>query len=150
MANNLPTLAPANMTEAIEFSKMLAQSEMVPKNYQRKPQDVLVCIQWGYEVGLQPLQALQNIAVINGKPSIYGDAALALVKNHPACAGVSEWIEGKGDEQTAHCKVKRRYGDEIEETTRSFSVVTHLIGIIIFILYAINIKSFFKPRYLCI
>ncbi|NBT52033.1 MAG: transcriptional regulator, partial [Marivivens sp.] len=42
MANNLPTLAPANMTEAIEFSKMLAQSEMVPKNYQRKPQDVLV------------------------------------------------------------------------------------------------------------
>ncbi|NBQ51856.1 MAG: hypothetical protein EBV86_18190, partial [Marivivens sp.] len=64
----------------------------------------------------------QNIAVINGKPSIYGDAALALVKNHPACAGVSEWIEGKGDEQTAHCKVKRRYGDEIEETTRSFSV----------------------------
>lgn len=122
MANNLPTLAPANMTEAIEFSKMLAQSEMVPKNYQRKPQDVLVCIQWGYEVGLQPLQALQNIAVINGKPSIYGDAALALVKNHPACAGVSEWIEGKGDDQTAYCKVKRRYGDEIEETTRSFSV----------------------------
>jgi hypothetical protein len=123
MANNLPTLAPANMTEAIEFSKMLAQSEMVPKNYHRKPQDILVAMQWGYEVGLQPLQALQNIAVINGRPSIYGDAALALVKNHPSCAGVSERVEGDGDNRTAYCTVKRRYGDEVEETTRTFSVV---------------------------
>lgn len=122
MANNLPTLQPANMTEAIEFSKMLAQSELVPKGYRNRPQDILVCIQWGYEVGLQPLQALQNISVINGKPSIWGDSMLALVKKHPACAGVSEYIEGEGDNMTAHCEVKRRYGDEIEVTKASFSV----------------------------
>ena len=122
MANNLPTLQPANITEAIEFSKMLAQSELVPKGYRNRPQDILVCIQWGYEVGLQPLQALQNISVINGKPSIWGDAMLALVKKHPACAGVSEYIEGEGDKMTAHCEVKRRYGDEIEVTKTSFSV----------------------------
>ena len=79
--NKLPTLAPQNMTEAMDFSKMLASSQMVPKQYQRKPQDILVAVQWGYELGLQPLQALQNIAIINGKPSVYGDAALALVKN---------------------------------------------------------------------
>ena len=120
--NNLPTLRPANMTEAIEFSKILAGSELVPKAYRNRPQDILVCVQWGYEVGLQPLQALQNISVINGKPSIWGDAMLALVKKHPDCAGVSEHIEGEGEHMVAHCEVKRRYGDEIEATKTSFSV----------------------------
>jgi len=120
--SKLPTLAPQNMTEAMEFSKMLSVSEMVPKSYQRKPQDILVAVQWGYELGLQPLQALQNIAIINGKPSVYGDAALALVKNDPRCAGVNEKIEGDGDARTAYCKVKRRYGEEIEETIAQFSV----------------------------
>lgn len=120
--SKLPTLAPTNMTEAMEFSKMISQSGMVPGAYKGKPQDVLVAIQWGYELGLQPLQALQNIAVINGKPSVYGDAALALVKNDHRCAGVKEWIDGEGDNRVAHCLVKRRYAEEIEETERTFSV----------------------------
>ena len=59
--------APTTMTEAIQFSEMLASSNMIPKQYQGKPNDVLVCVQWGYEMGLAPMQALQNIAVINGK-----------------------------------------------------------------------------------
>jgi hypothetical protein len=54
--NKLPTLAPQTMAEAMEFSKMISHSQMVPKQYQGKPQDVLVAIQWGYELGLQPLQ----------------------------------------------------------------------------------------------
>ena len=99
--NKLPTLAPQTMAEAMDFSKMISHSQMVPKQYQGKPQDVLVAIQWGYELGLQPLQALQNIAVINGKPSVYGDAALALVKNDPRCAGVSETVTGDGDAKMA-------------------------------------------------
>lgn len=119
---SLPTLAPQNMQEAMEFSKMLASSGLVPQQYRNKPQDVLVAVQWGYEVGLPPLQALQNIAVINGKPSVYGDAALALVKNDSRCAGVSETIKGEGDQRVAHCLVKRKYGNDIEETERTFSV----------------------------
>jgi hypothetical protein len=119
----LPTLAPQNMTEAMEFSKILATSNMVPAGYKGKPQDILVAIGWGYEVGLQPMQALQNIAVINGKPSVYGDAALALVKADSRCAGVKEWIEGEGDDMTAHCLVKRRYNEDMEETVATFSVM---------------------------
>jgi hypothetical protein len=119
----LPTLAPQNMTEAMEFSKILATSNMVPAAYKGKPQDILVAIGWGYEVGLQPMQALQNIAVINGKPSVYGDAALALVKADSRCAGVKEWIEGEGDDMTAHCLVKRRYNEDMEETVATFSVL---------------------------
>jgi len=101
--------APANLTEAVTFSDMLSKSSIVPKQYQNKPEDVLVAIQWGSELGLAPMQSLQNIAVINGRPSVYGDAALALVQAHPACEGVEETIEGEGtDNPVAVCVVHRK------------------------------------------
>jgi len=80
----------------MEFSQMLSKSAMVPKAYQGKPEDIMVAVQWGYEIGLAPMQALQNISVINGKPSVYGDAAMALVQASPVCEGVDESIEGEG------------------------------------------------------
>lgn len=101
--------APATLTEAIQFSDMLANSSMVPKAYQGKPQDILVCVQWGYEMGLAPMQALQNIAVINGKPSVYGDAAMALVQASSVCEDVEEYFEGEGTPNpVAVCVAKRR------------------------------------------
>jgi hypothetical protein len=97
------------MGEAIEFSKMLADSSMVPKAYQGKPQDIMVCVQWGYELGLAPMQALQNIAVINGKPSVYGDAMAALVQASPVCEGIEETMEGEGTPNpTAVCVARRK------------------------------------------
>lgn len=101
--------APATLTEAIQFSDMLASSSMVPKAYQGKPQDILVCVQWGYEMGLAPMQALQNIAVINGKPSVYGDAMMALVQASPVCEDVEEFFEGEGTPNpVAVCIAKRK------------------------------------------
>lgn len=101
--------APATISEAMEFSKMLADSSMVPRAYQGKPQDIMVCVQWGYEIGLAPMQALQNIAVINGKPSVYGDAALALVQSSPVCEDIEEYFEAEGTPNpVAVCVAKRK------------------------------------------
>ena len=106
--------APQTMTEAIEFSGMLAKSQMVPKAYQNKPEDVLVAVQWGFELGLAPLQALQNIACINGKPSVYGDAAMALVQNSPVCDDIKEYFEGEGTSNPiAVCVAKRKNRSEV-------------------------------------
>ena len=101
--------APATLTEAVTFSEMLSSSNMVPKAYQGKPQDILVCVQWGMEMGLAPMQALQNIAVINGKPSVYGDAMMALVQASPVCEDVEEFFENEGTPNpVAVCVAKRR------------------------------------------
>jgi hypothetical protein len=106
---NRQGFAPATITEAIQFSEMLSASAMVPKAYQGKPQDIMVCVQWGYEIGLAPMQALQNIAVINGKPSVYGDAAMALVQASPVCEDVEEYFEGEGTPNPiAVCVAKRK------------------------------------------
>ena len=101
--------APATLTEAIQFSEMLANSSMVPKAYQGKPQDILVCVQWGYEMGLPPMQALQAIAVINGKPSLWGDGLMALVQASSVCEDVQETMEDEGTTNpTAVCVAKRK------------------------------------------
>jgi hypothetical protein len=109
LSTNNRGFAPANLTEAIQFSDLLASSSIVPKAYQGKPQDILVCVQWGYEMGLAPMQALQNIAVINGKPSVYGDAAMALVQASPVCEDVEEFFENEGSPNPiAVCIAKRK------------------------------------------
>lgn len=109
--------APATLTEAVQFSEMLASSSMVPKAYQGKPQDILVCVQWGYEMGLAPMQALQNIAVINGKPSVYGDAAMALVQASHVCEDVEEYFENEGTPNPiAVCVAKRKGRKPVKAT----------------------------------
>lgn len=101
--------APVTLDEAMRFSDMLSKSQMVPKAYQGKPEDVLVAVQWGKELGLAPLQALQNIACINGKPSVYGDAAMALVQASPVCEDIEEYFENEGTPNpVAVCVAKRK------------------------------------------
>lgn len=97
-------LSPRSLEEAMKFANLLADSSIVPKDFIGKPGNVLVAIQWGMELGLKPMQAMQNIAVINGRPSLWGDAVLALVLASPICEYIEEWEENG----TAYCKAKRR------------------------------------------
>lgn len=70
----------ASLEEAYRFANAIVASGFSPKGME-KPEAVLVAIQLGAEIGLTPMAALQNTAVINGRPAIYGDAALALVRS---------------------------------------------------------------------
>jgi hypothetical protein len=78
---------------------VMAKTEMVPVRYRQKPDDILVCALHGQELGLPVLAALQSIAVINGIPSIYGDAALALVRSSGKLQDFDEWFEIDGVRQ---------------------------------------------------
>ncbi|PKL76368.1 MAG: transcriptional regulator [Candidatus Melainabacteria bacterium HGW-Melainabacteria-1] len=100
----------------MQFADMLARSTMVPRDYQGKPGNVLVAMQWGYEIGLAPMQAIQNIAVINGRPSVWGDAALALV----LASGLLESIREEQTDEIATCVVKRK--GMAEPIARTFSM----------------------------
>lgn len=102
--NQLTTLTPQNWNEAMQFAEMLAKSTIVPKDYQGNPGNILVAVQWGAEIGLQPLQAMQNIAVINGRPAIWGDAMLALVRG----SGKLESIDEQITDSAATCTITRK------------------------------------------
>ena len=113
-------LALATFDDAFRFAQMVSKSDFAPKDFRGKAESCLLAIQHGSEIGLSPMQSLQNIACINGRPAIWGDAALAVVMASPVCEYVRERIEGDGDAMTAYCEAKRR-GYE-RPTLSTFSV----------------------------
>lgn len=111
------SLVPTTLDEAMKFSDIISKSNFVPKDYKGKPGDILVAVQMGGELGLPPIQALQNIAVINGRPSLWGDAALAVCQNHHKYEYIKETIEeSKDGNHKATCIIKRTNEEEYKVT----------------------------------
>lgn len=86
-------VAPKSLDEAWRLATVMARSELVPKNFRNKPEDILVAIQHGMELGLAPLQALASIAVINGRATIWGDGFLAIIMASPLYRDHDEFFE---------------------------------------------------------
>lgn len=113
MSNQLTVMkpfrfVPATYEESMKYANLLAKSDIVPKDYKGKVENTFVAIQMGAELGLSPMQALQNIAVINGKPTVYGVAMLAIVQAHPEYEWSKEYFEGEGDQRKAVFQIKRK------------------------------------------
>lgn len=129
-----------SLEELWRFASAVSKSGLAPKGMDR-PETILVAIQLGLELGLSPMAALQNIGVINGKPGVYGDAALALVEDSGLLEDFDEWYEVAGkrhdnlnypaidrwpDDAAAVCLSKRR-GRSRPRITR-FSVIDAKVG----------------------
>ena len=109
-------LVPQSLDEAFRVASAMAASGMTPKGVD-KPEQVLVAIMAGAELGFAPFQAMQSFAVINGKPNIWGDALPALLWSRGF--KIKEWFDNDDEPTKAFCRITRPDGDEIE---RSFSV----------------------------
>lgn len=107
MANEItPFLQPTTLQDAMEAAKIMASSTLVPEAFQGKPGDILIAGQMGAELGVSWMQALSNIAVINGRPCIWGDLMLALIRSHPDFESIEETYDK--ETQTATCVLKRK------------------------------------------
>lgn len=122
-------IAPSNMDDLFRFAKAVSVSGLAPKGIE-SAEAIFVALEMGLEVGLPMMAALQNIAVINGRPTIWGDAQLAVVRGTGELTLFEEWYEEGGkrlarnpatftDATTAVCRVQRA-GYEAAET--AFSV----------------------------
>lgn len=109
-------LVPQSLDEAFRVASAMAASGMTPKGVD-KPEQVLVAIMAGAELGFAPFQAMQSFAVINGKPNIWGDALPALLWSRGF--KIKEWFDNDDAPTKAFCRITRPDGEEIE---RSFSV----------------------------
>jgi len=94
----------SNRVEAESFANNFSKSGFCPASMRGKPFDVMIAMQMGAEVGMSPTQAVQGIAVINGKPSMYGDALLGVVR----ASGLLEDFEETLDGGVATCRAKRK------------------------------------------
>lgn len=94
----------SSIDEAFRFAKAVVASGFAPRGME-KPESVMIAIQLGMELGLTPMAALQNTAVINGRPAIYGDAALALVRASGLLVSYQEEEIGEAGKDTHGYKV---------------------------------------------
>ncbi|WP_066584046.1 hypothetical protein [Corynebacterium provencense] len=65
---------------AHKIATVLCSTGMVPQAYRGKPDDGAAAILYGAEVGLKPQQALQQVFVVHGQPSIYARTMVGLLK----------------------------------------------------------------------
>jgi hypothetical protein len=109
----------ASLEDAYRFANAIVASGFAPKGME-KPESVLVAIQLGAELGLTPMAALQNTAVINGRPAIYGDAALALVRASGLLTSYKEEEIGEPNTDAHGYRVSATRGDA--STVETFTV----------------------------
>lgn len=105
--------------ELWRFAVCCHKSGIAPNSY-KSPEQIMIGLQTGMEIGFSPMASLKAIAVINGQGAIWGDAMKAAVERSPECEYVKEWIDGEGDAMTAFCEAKRR--GRPTPTVRTFSV----------------------------
>lgn len=97
--------------EQIEaFAERAARSLMVPKDYQNKPDNIIIAVMKGKELGIPPIQSLESIAIVNGRCSLWGAMVQALCYASGLVEDHEEHFEGEEgtDAFTAVCTVKRK------------------------------------------
>lgn len=95
---------PQDWQGLLALAKMVAATPFAPKDFQGKPEYCAIAMMYGKQLGISGLQAIQNICVINGRPSVYGDAFWAIIISHPE---FEDCIEESTDTQ-AKVVLKRR------------------------------------------
>lgn len=94
--------------QAYDLAEMIAQSGFAPKGME-SPKALTIAIAFGAELGLTPLAAIQNIAPINNRPTLWGNAMLAVVMRSGNLEDIQETMENSDKEgPTAVCTVKRK------------------------------------------
>jgi len=72
----IPEVAPlASLTEvehnvAVQKATLLSKSTIIPSDYQGKPGNVLVALEYANRLGCSVLAVMQNLDVINGRPAL--------------------------------------------------------------------------------
>lgn len=121
-ASGALAIIPQGLEDVWRLATLLsAAGNMVPPDYRGKPEATALAIMWGMELGVSPVQALQGIVPINGRASVWGDLALALVKRHPDFVGLPEvpMLDGAGGIIGYTVTAQRR---GTEDVVRSFTL----------------------------
>lgn len=80
MSNQALAVYNQPLDQQINYAKAMAVSNLLPVAYQHHPENVLVALAQGQALGIAPIQAMNQINVIKGKPALSADLIAALVR----------------------------------------------------------------------
>lgn len=111
IAGRKPTgIIPTTAEEVFRLATAIHKSGLAPSTM-NTPEKLTVAILHGLELGLPPMMSVNKIAVVNGRPTLWGDAVPALLWSRGF--KLREWSSDLA-QQTAFCEVTRPDGTKIE------------------------------------
>lgn len=110
-------IVPSTTEEVTRFASIVARSGLAPYGMDT-PEKVAVAIMIGLEMGVKPMQAINGIAVVNGRPMIWGDLANALIEASGLLEEMDETMEGEEPEDWVNPKGKERNYKAVCTVTR--------------------------------
>lgn len=80
MSTEIALPQPTSLESKMRYAQALATSNLLPKQYQRQPANLLFALEYADALGVSPIHAITSIHVISGKPSASADLIAALIR----------------------------------------------------------------------
>lgn len=88
-----------DFSKALQMAKVMASSSMVPSQYQgdRNVPNVIVAMELAHRIGISPFMVMQNLHVIQGRPSWASPFLIAMIEQSGKFDPLRFKIDGTGD-----------------------------------------------------
>lgn len=73
----------------MEMAEFLSKSTIIPVAYQNYPENILVALDLASRMGVSPMMVMQNLYIINGKPSFGGQFIASLIRTNTSLKNVT-------------------------------------------------------------
>lgn len=78
----MPTLSDNNkLNTALAVAEELSKSDIIPKEFQKKPANCLIAVELANRLKASPFQVMQNMDVIYGRPALRSSFVIACINN---------------------------------------------------------------------
>lgn len=92
---NVLAIIPRDLDQAWRYAEMVCKAGLAPDSYDNDPKKVVIGVLTALELGVPPMQGLRGIAIINGRPSVWGDLAVALIQSKGAVKNTEQSYTGE-------------------------------------------------------
>lgn len=102
-SGDVQAIIPRTIEEAFRLAQYIVHAGLAPESYKNDPKKVVIGILKSLEVGLPPITGMSNIMIVNNRPAIWGDAALALIQSKGAVHNTEVVWEGTSGQPDWTC-----------------------------------------------
>ena len=94
---------PESFQKIYDIGKMFASSHLVPTAYQGKPMDCTIAVDMANRMGVSPMMVMQNLYVVQGKPSWSGQACTSMIMASGKFKNIHHEYTGEKGEDSWGC-----------------------------------------------
>jgi hypothetical protein len=84
----------------MEMSMMMAKSTIIPLTFQNRAENCFIALDMASRMGISPMLLMQNLFIIQGKPSLSGQFISALLRSSPSWRDVTLHYVGTPNQDT--------------------------------------------------